>query len=51
VSQRKVSKEERNLLKITAELGQQEIVITRIYNAPRELVYLAYTDPHRIPEW
>jgi uncharacterized protein YndB with AHSA1/START domain len=36
---------------ITAEPGKQEIVITREFDAPRELVFKAFTDPHLIPEW
>jgi uncharacterized protein YndB with AHSA1/START domain len=37
--------------RIIAEPGKQEIVITRIFDAPRELVFKAYTDPKRIPQW
>jgi uncharacterized protein YndB with AHSA1/START domain len=40
-----------NLTGITAESGKQEFVITRVFDAPRELVFKAYTDPNRIPEW
>jgi uncharacterized protein YndB with AHSA1/START domain len=40
-----------NLTGITAESGKQEFVIARIFDAPRELVFKAYTDPKRIPEW
>jgi uncharacterized protein YndB with AHSA1/START domain len=36
---------------ITAEPGKQEIIITRIYDAPRSLVFKAYTDPKLIPGW
>jgi uncharacterized protein YndB with AHSA1/START domain len=36
---------------IFAEPGKQEIVITRIFDAPLELVFKAYTDPKSIPEW
>lgn len=28
-----------------------ELVITRIFDAPRELVYRAFTDPDRLAEW
>ena len=31
--------------------GKQEIIVTRTYNAPRELVYKIVTDPKLIPEW
>lgn len=36
---------------ITAERGKQEIVITREFDAPRELVFKAFTDPNLIPQW
>jgi uncharacterized protein YndB with AHSA1/START domain len=36
---------------ITAEPGKQEILITREFDAPRELVFKAYTDPQLIPQW
>jgi uncharacterized protein YndB with AHSA1/START domain len=36
---------------IIAEPGKQEIVITRIFDAPRELVFKTFTDPTFIPEW
>lgn len=31
--------------------GDREIVMTRIFDAPRELVWKAYTDPKHIPHW
>ena len=36
---------------ILAPAGRQEIVVTRKYNAPRELVYKIVTDPKLIPHW
>jgi len=36
---------------ILAEPGKQEIVITREFDAPRELVFKAITDPQLIPQW
>jgi uncharacterized protein YndB with AHSA1/START domain len=36
---------------ILAEPGKQEIVITREFDAPRELVFKACTDPSLIPQW
>lgn len=36
---------------LIAEPGKQEIVMTRVFDAPRELVFEVYTDPNRIPEW
>ena len=29
----------------------QELVITRIFDAPRELVWKAWTDPNHIAQW
>lgn len=40
-----------NKTMITAEPGKQEIFITREFDAPRELVYKAFTDPELIPRW
>jgi uncharacterized protein YndB with AHSA1/START domain len=37
-------------LVIIAEPGKQEIVMTRLFDAPRELVFKAYTDPKLIPQ-
>ncbi|MFO7448392.1 MAG: SRPBCC family protein [Ignavibacteriaceae bacterium] len=34
-----------------AEPGKQEVYFTRTFDAPRELVYQAYTDPDMIPKW
>ncbi len=31
--------------------SDREITMTRIFNAPRELVFKAYTDPNLIPQW
>lgn len=36
---------------ITAEPGKQEIVITRVFDAPRELVFKTITDPSLVPQW
>ena len=36
---------------ILAEPGKQEMVITREFDAPRELVFKATTDPKLIPQW
>ena len=40
-----------NQTTVTAEPGKQEIVITREFDAPRELVFKAITDPQLIPQW
>jgi uncharacterized protein YndB with AHSA1/START domain len=37
--------------KIQALPGKQEIIVTRMYKAPRVLVYRTLTDPKLIPEW
>lgn len=36
---------------VIAEPGKQEVVITRIFDAPCELVFKTYTDPNLIPQW
>ncbi len=40
-----------NPTKITAEPGKQEIIITREFDAPRELVFKAFTDPDLYTQW
>jgi uncharacterized protein YndB with AHSA1/START domain len=32
-------------------LSDREVVLTRIFEAPRELVFRAHTDPELIPQW
>lgn len=39
------------LVNITAELGGRAITIISVFDAPRELVFKAYTDPTLIPQW
>ncbi|WP_127584209.1 SRPBCC family protein [Paenibacillus koleovorans] len=36
---------------ITAEPGTQEILTSRVFDAPRDLVYSVYTDPTTVPDW
>lgn len=36
---------------VIAEPGTQQITVTRILDAPRELVFKAYTDPELMPQW
>ncbi|MEO8972778.1 MAG: SRPBCC family protein [Ktedonobacteraceae bacterium] len=36
---------------VSAEPGKQEVVITREFDAPRELVFKACTDPELISQW
>lgn len=40
-----------NKTEITSEPGKQEIFITREFDAPRELVFKAYTDPQLYIQW
>ena len=40
-----------NKTTITAEPGKQEIFITRKFDAPRELVFKAHTDPELYVQW
>ncbi|HSB01194.1 MAG TPA: SRPBCC family protein [Anaerolineales bacterium] len=36
---------------VTAEPGKQEIFVTREFDAPRELVFKAFTDPELYVQW
>jgi uncharacterized protein YndB with AHSA1/START domain len=38
-------------LKLVAEPGSHAILMTRDFDAPRELVFRAFTDPELIPQW
>jgi uncharacterized protein YndB with AHSA1/START domain len=40
-----------NKTTITAESGKQEFLITREFNAPRDLVFKALTNPELVPQW
>ena len=40
-----------NKTTITAEPGKQEMLITREFDAPRELVFKAFTDPELYVQW
>lgn len=40
-----------NTTNISAEPGTQEMLITREFDAPRELVFKAFTDPTLLPQW
>ncbi len=37
--------------RIVAERGKQEVIVTRIYDAPKNLLFKAHTDPGLIPQW
>jgi len=41
----------KNQTKIIAESGKQELFIIREFEAPRELVFKAFTDPKLIVQW
>ena len=41
----------KNQTKIKAEPGKQELFITREFEAPRELVFKAFTDPKLLIQW
>ena len=41
----------KNKTHITAEPGKQEIMIVREFDAPRELVFKAHTDPELYVQW
>jgi uncharacterized protein YndB with AHSA1/START domain len=36
---------------VSGPVGEREIVITRDFDAPRELVYAALVDPSHVPKW
>ena len=36
---------------LVAEPGKQELIITRTFDAPRELLFKVYTDPEAMPKW
>src|SRR6476660_7572596 len=40
-----------NTTVITAETGRQELCITREFDAPRELVFRAHTEPELYEQW
>ncbi len=41
----------KNSTQIIAEKGKQELFIIREFDAPREMVYKAHTDPQLITQW
>jgi uncharacterized protein YndB with AHSA1/START domain len=42
---------QKNQTVITAEPGRQEVFISREFDAPRELVFKAHTDPNLFAQW
>ena len=40
-----------NKTNLTAEPGKQDIVLTRLFDAPRELLFRAFTDPELRARW
>jgi uncharacterized protein YndB with AHSA1/START domain len=45
------SRTKKNPTRITAEPAKQEIIITRDFDAPRALVFRAFTDPDLYVQW
>ena len=41
----------KNKINVTAEPGKQDVLITREFDAPRELVFKAHTDPKLYAQW
>jgi len=46
-----VETKNKNITKIIADSGKQEIFITREFDAPREFVFKAFTDPDFMVQW
>jgi uncharacterized protein YndB with AHSA1/START domain len=44
-------KSNKHSLVLVAEPGKHEIVMTRMFDAPPDLVFKVMTDPQRIPQW
>ncbi|HUP26816.1 MAG TPA: SRPBCC family protein [Chloroflexia bacterium] len=40
-----------NKTNLTAEPGKHDLVVTRTFDAPRDLVFKAYTDPDIVSRW
>jgi uncharacterized protein YndB with AHSA1/START domain len=38
-------------IKLIAEPGRKEIIVTRVFDAPPELVFQTMTDPSLVPQW
>ncbi|WP_276356142.1 SRPBCC family protein [Cohnella caldifontis] len=36
---------------VTKEIEERSIVVTRVFDAPRELVYRVWTDPNHLTQW
>jgi uncharacterized protein YndB with AHSA1/START domain len=36
---------------MTLQTDEQQITITRVFDAPRDLVFAAWTDPHHLARW
>jgi uncharacterized protein YndB with AHSA1/START domain len=36
---------------VTAPAGQQVVIVSRVFDAPRDLVFQAFTEPELIPDW
>lgn len=46
-----LQKEEKKVATVSMPATEPVIVFTRVFNAPRELVYEAWTDPKHVPNW
>jgi len=44
-------RKKQNKAKITVETGKQELIIIREFDAPRDLVFQAHTDPELYKQW
>lgn len=51
LGKRRICMAEENTPNTTANLEDRDIVITRIFDAPRELVFKAWTDPKHLVQW
>jgi uncharacterized protein YndB with AHSA1/START domain len=40
-----------NRMIVIAEPGKREVIITQVFDAPRDLVWKALTDPEFMPQW
>src|SRR5437867_12269293 len=46
-----MAKKKKARSKVAKKTKRQELVISRIFDAPRELVWKAWTDPERVKRW
>ena len=41
----------KNFIQITSKLGEPDLIVSRVFDAPRELVFKTYVDPNLLPQW